>query len=120
MKTFSDLQDTKQKVKFTLWFKAHEPNFAQVYIEFNDTTSEFIVFNNGYFNGEVEVDKPVKLNIKVLNNIDLEIIEFKIDGREVSPNFEFGTNDWGFDTKEPVYQWLHAADGHGWLLKPNN
>lgn len=120
MKTFSDLQDTKQKVKFTLWFKAHEPNFAQVFIEFNDTTSEFIVFNDGYFNGEVEVDKPIKLNIKVLNNINLEIVEFKIDGREVSSAFEFGKHDWGFTTNEPVYQWLHTADGHGWLLQPTN
>jgi hypothetical protein len=55
-----------------------------------------------------------------LNNIDLEILDFKIDGREVSSSYEFGTDDWGFQIDEPYYQWLHQADGQGWLLNPKN
>ena len=120
MNTFSDLQDTKQQAKLSLWFKAHEPNFAQVVVTFNDTSCEFTVYNDGSFHGFVDADKPVRLNIKVLNQIDLEIIEFKIDDRTVSSTLEFGKDDWGFVTHKPVYQWLHEAEGQGWLLKPNN
>ena len=120
MNTFSELQDTKQTVKLTLWLRAHQPGLAQVVVECNETSTEFTVLSDCFYHANISVDKPIRLNLKVLNNIDVEILEFRIDGREVSSTYEFGTDDWGFQIDEPYYQWLHQADGQGWLLKPNN
>jgi len=146
MKNFLELLDTNKSINVELELDVISDNgFPTIEVHLNNQRifDKGLITTFQSFCIGVNLLDPIKLQIEVSNkeyNATLEtaviIKKFSIDKIDIIPNYthySYYDNDhnftnttsylgfngiWIFDTKAPFYQWLHQAQGQGWLLSP--